>query len=67
MPVCSSNIRYIGYDPESKILELEFHSGSIYQYYEAPENIYQSIMRSASKGSYFHNYTKSRHSYRQVR
>ncbi len=31
--VTSSNIRSIGYDPRSKILEVEFTSGDIYQYF----------------------------------
>ena len=32
-PVSSSNIRSIGYDSESNTLEIEFHSGGVYQYF----------------------------------
>jgi len=65
--VRSSNIRSVGYDPASLTLEVEFHSGSIYQYSGVPETIYQGFMRAASKGSYFHNHIKGRYPGRQVR
>ena len=32
-PVSSSNIRSIGYDSMSSTLEIEFHSGGVYQYF----------------------------------
>ena len=66
-PVRSSNIGSVGYDPTSRTLEVEFHSGGLYQYFGVPENIYQGLMRAASKGSYFHDYIKSRYPDRQVR
>jgi len=66
-PVCSSNIRSVGYDSASRTLEVEFHSGGIYQYSGVPEAIYQDFMRAASKGSYFHDHIKGRYPDRQVR
>mgnify|MGYP001770043733 CR=1 FL=1 len=65
--VRSSNIRSVGYDPQASVLEVEFHSGGVYQYYGAPEHIYQGFMRAPSKGAYFHDYTKDRYPCRQVR
>ncbi|MBS3947902.1 MAG: KTSC domain-containing protein [Dethiobacter sp.] len=66
-PVRSSNIRSAGYDPGARTLELEFHSGGIYQYSGVPENVHQSMMQATSKGSYFHDHIKDRYPYRQVR
>jgi hypothetical protein len=66
-PVRSSNIRSVGYDPVSQTLEVEFHSGSIYQYSGVPETIYQGFMCAASKGSYFHAHVKGRYPYTKVR
>jgi len=66
-PVSSSNIRSVGYDPASRTLELEFHSGGLYQYSGVPETIYQGFMRAASKGSYFHDHIKGRYPDRQMR
>jgi hypothetical protein len=66
-PVGSSNIRSVGYDPASRTLEVEFHSGGIYQYSGVPEAIHQGFMHASSKGSYFHDHIKDRYPYRQVR
>lgn len=66
-PVHSSNILSVGYDPASRTLEVEFHSGGVYQYSGVPETVYQGFMRAASKGSYFHDHIKERYHFRQVR
>jgi len=66
-PVRSSNIRSIGYEQETKTLEVEFHSGDVYQYSGVTETAYQGLMQAASKGSYLHNHIKNKYSYRQVR
>lgn len=50
IPVDSSNISSIGYDEDSSTLEIEFHSGAVYQYFDVPLNVYQGIMEAASKG-----------------
>ena len=52
--VTSSNIKSIGYDLRDQILEIEFNSGSIYQYFGVPQDIYLSLMNSGSYGQYFH-------------
>jgi hypothetical protein len=57
----------VGFDPASRTLEVEFHSGGLYQYSGVPETIYQGFMRSALKGSYFHDRIKGRYPDRQVR
>jgi hypothetical protein len=66
-PVQSSNIRSVGYDSASRTLEVEFHTGSIYQYFGVPEAVYQTLMRAPSKGTYFHDHIRDRFSLRQVR
>ena len=66
-PVRSGNICAVGYEPETRTLEVEFHGGGVYQYSGVPETVYQGLMRAASKGSYFHDHIKDRYSFRQVR
>jgi hypothetical protein len=51
--VSSSNIQSVGYDSETATLEVEFHSGAIYQYFEVPENIYNELISASSVGQYF--------------
>lgn len=65
--VSSSNVRAVGYDPEEQILEVEFHSGSIYHYFNVPEHKYVGLMRASSKGGYLNDHIKNIYRYRQVR
>jgi hypothetical protein len=61
--VSSSNLRSVGYDPEELILEIEFHSGGVYRYFNVPLHKYEALMRASSKGTYFDAYIK-KHGYR---
>ncbi len=65
--VSSSNIRAIGYDAESNVLEIEFHSGWTYHYFEVPSGRYQSLMDATSKGSFFNREIKGKYSYERIR
>lgn len=65
-PVQSSNIKSIGYDSDRKTLELEFVNGGVYQYFEITEDIYQSIVSSASIAKYFITNIKDRYSYTRL-
>ncbi len=58
IPVQSSNIASIGYDLETSTLEIEFLNGSVYQYYNVPESVYDGLINSASKGSYLSQFIK---------
>ena len=51
--VRSTNVVSVGYDVKSKVLEIEFKSGGIYQYSNVPEKRYQSLMKASAIGSYF--------------
>lgn len=64
--VSSSNISSIGYDPESCILEIEFHNGSVYQYFDVPQSTYEELMNASSHGSYFHRYVKERYKWTKI-
>lgn len=57
-PVESSNISSIGYDEDSSTVEIEFHNGTIYQYFDVPASVYKGIMEAGSKGQYFAQHVK---------
>lgn len=61
VPVSSSNIAQIGYEPDSQILEIEFLNGWVYQYSSVPPNVFDEIMAASSKGRYFSVYIKDRY------
>lgn len=48
----------IGYDPGNMILEIEFLSGSVYQYYDVPQSIYDGLMAADSHGKFLAAYIK---------
>ncbi len=62
--VSSSTIRSIGY--EYSTLEIEFNTGSVYQYSGVPVGVYQGLMSASSHGTYFNAYIKGVYPYRQV-
>lgn len=66
-PVSSSNIRSIGYDSKSQTLEIEFHSGNVYRYFDVPESIYNALMSASSHGSFFHRHIKDRFRWTKIR
>ena len=53
VPVTSSNLASVGYDPKLRLLEVEFRHGGVYQYKHVPPNLHAGLLRAASKGSYF--------------
>lgn len=65
-PVVSSNIRSIGFDLESKVLEIEFHSRAIYHYFGVPESLYNALMSAPSPESFFHQNIRSRFRYSRI-
>jgi KTSC domain len=67
MSVASSNIRSIGYEDSSLTLEVEFKSGSLYQYIGVPRNEYEALMNAASVGRYLNAKIKGRYRYVQIR
>lgn len=59
LTVESSQIKSIGYKPEGRILEIEFHRGGIYQYVPILETTYQELIASVSIGQYFNEKIKN--------
>ena len=53
MPVVSSNVSSVGYDPDTQTLEVEFNTGSVYSYEGVPQAEYDNLLSAQSVGSYF--------------
>ena len=58
-PVDSSNVASVGYDPASETLEIEFKTGSIYQYYDVPQFMHEQLMQAPSVGVFFNTNIKN--------
>lgn len=50
IPVKSSMVTSIGYDPTIKVLEVEMNNGRVYQYTGVAGPIYTNIMKAESVG-----------------
>jgi len=65
-PVESSMLQSVGYGREKRILELEFTSGQVYQYFDVPNSLYKDLMDASSHGSYFNAYIKDAYDFIRV-
>ena len=66
IPVKSSDLAEVGYDPLSSTLEIRFRTGGTYQYFNVPRQIFEGLMNASSKGSYFHARIRRRYRTRRV-
>ena len=65
-PVKSRILRSVGYDESTKILEIEFQSGLVYQYAGVLPKVYRELMRSDEIGKYFTDKVRSRFRTKQI-
>ncbi|MGH8753818.1 MAG: KTSC domain-containing protein [Burkholderiales bacterium] len=65
--VNSSTIRSVGYEPNSQTLEIEFTSGSIYQYSRVSPEIHRKLMAAPTIGSYFKNIIEDEFTAKRIR
>lgn len=56
--VDSSCIEAICYRHLVSVLLIRFHSGSVYQYDNIPQSIFDNLLIAESKGRYFNQYIK---------
>jgi hypothetical protein len=63
----ASNIRSVGYDPRTRVLEIEFSNGGIHQYLGVSEEIHRRLMNAPSPGSYYHDEIEESFTAKRVR
>lgn len=49
----SSAIAAVGYDRDTAVLEIEFRSGDVYEYFAVPPSVYDGLLAAESAGRYF--------------
>jgi KTSC domain len=65
-PVQSRILRSVGYDDKTKILEIEFQTGLVYQYSGVPSKVFSDLMHSDEIGKYFSEKVRPRFHTKQV-
>ncbi len=56
----SSSLLSVGYSAAAGVMEIAFHSGSIYRYFAVPPHVHQALLAASSKGRYFNAAIRSR-------
>jgi lysyl-tRNA synthetase class 2 len=62
----STTMKSVGYESKSKVLEIEFGSGVVYQYLEVPKKVYEGLRRAESKGQYFNGEIRDEYEFVRV-
>jgi hypothetical protein len=65
-PVTSSNIESIGHDSNSNTLEIEFKNGTVYQYFDVQERVFNELKNASSVGGYLAANIKGTYRYSRV-
>jgi hypothetical protein len=59
-------LRLVGYDPQSRLLEVEFNTGDKYRYKEVPVSEYEGLMSAESIGQYMHRHIIDHYEYERI-
>jgi hypothetical protein len=62
----SEAFQAVGYDDGTETLEIEFHDGDVYQYYNVPPQVYRDLRSAPSSGQYFAFYIKPTYRFHKV-
>lgn len=54
LPVKSSQVESIGYDPMTRTLAINYKSGSLYHYHEVPTVVFTDMQKAESVGKFIH-------------
>lgn len=65
-PVSSSNVESVGYEKDSETLEVEFKNGTLYQYFDVPQQIFDGLISADSVGGYLAQNIKGVYRYSRV-
>ena len=65
--VNSGTIRSVGYDIREQVLEIEFTSGSIYQYSRVSPEIHRKLIAAPTIGSFFKNNIEEEFTAKRIR
>ena len=65
--VNSSNIRSVGYDSGSQILEVELSDGSVWEYSRVPSEVHRRLMAAPTMISYYRDNVEDEYSRRRLR
>lgn len=66
VPVESSNLHSIGYDPATQKMNVKFKSGGHYEYSDVPPEAHAAFMAAPSKGKHFIGTITGKYQHRKI-
>jgi hypothetical protein len=66
VPVTSSTLASVGYDPDAHVLEVQFRHGGIYRYTGVPADVHAALMAADSLGSYLSRVIKPNYTFQRI-
>lgn len=66
MLVQSSNVAEVGYDADTMTLEVLFKNGSLYQYFDVPQQVYEELLHAESVGRFLSAQIKNVYRYARL-
>ena len=64
--VNSTDIRAVGYESNTRTLQIEFLRGGTYVYANVSEKVYSNLLRAESKGVFFREHIRTKYDYKKV-
>ena len=64
--ITSSLLASVGYRPDTETLEVRFHSGAVYQYFNVPAFIYHGLLGATSCGRFFNQHIRHHFPYKHT-
>lgn len=65
-PVISSSILSLGFDPRTRVLDVEFAGGAVYRYFGVSAAVYRRVMDAESKGRFVNAHIRARYPFRKL-
>jgi hypothetical protein len=64
--VNSSVIKTLGYDDRNNVLEVEFHTGRVYQYFGVPPAVYNDLLNASSIGEFYNRQIRNEYDFLEI-
>lgn len=65
--VSSSQIRSVGYEPSSQLLEVEMSDGTIWQYQRVPQEVHRRLLAAPTIASYYRDNIEEEYSRKRIK
>ena len=66
LPVESTLLASVAYDPDRTLLELQFQDGGRYRFFEVPFACFEQLLQATSKGAFFNRNIRNRFRFQQI-